>query len=258
MLGDAWDMAGTLLREAGKLDDAAAHQKKALDIDPDNVRYRGNYAILLMSKGELHRAYETLCASKSTNVDYLSFALGNVLRACGYAEKAIPHYQRFINLAPDTSEARMNEAMVWLQIGEMERAWAIWKNLLPDTKEALKNIPRWQGERVDHLLLHEEQGLGDALQCVRYIPLLRGRVGAITLQLHQSLQKLMQFNFPNVRVITLDDAPPPADARVQLMGLPSIFGTTLASIPASIPYLRIDKDWCAPWPERLSQPPQQS
>lgn len=251
-LGDAWDMAGTLYREHGQLDEAAIHHAKAVALQPDNIRYRSNYAILLMSKDDLHGAYDAVRDSERLEVDCLSFALGNVLRASGYTEKAIPHYQRVSRLMPDSPDAQMNEAMAWLQIGEMERAWDIWKKL-PDEKESLKSIPRWQGEKVSHLLLHEEQGMGDAIQCVRYIPLIRGRADKITLQLNKALQKLMQFNFPDIEVIALEDSVPPVNARAQLMSLPALLGTKLDTIPTLTPYLRIDENWRAPWSERLAK-----
>lgn len=243
-LSDAWDMAGTLLREAGRLDEAATHHAKAIDLQPDNIRYRSNYAILLMSKEDLRGAYSAVRDSERLDVECLSFALGNVLRAAGYTEKAIPHYQRVSRLMPDSPEALMNEAMAWLQIGEMEQAWALWKKL-PDNKESLQQIPRWQGEKVRHLLLHEEQGIGDALQCVRYIPLIRGLADKITLQLNSALQRLITFNFPDVVVITLEDVAPVADARAQLMALPALLGTTLDTIPATIPYLCVEPAWYA-------------
>jgi tetratricopeptide (TPR) repeat protein len=249
-LCDAWDMAGTLYRETGQLGVAATHQAQAIKLQPDNVRYRSNYAILLMSKDDLLGAYNAVRESERLDVDCISFALGNVLRASGYTEKSIPHYQRVSRLMPDTPEAQMNEAMAWLQIGEMKRAWEIWKKL-PDDKESLKTIPRWQGEKIGHLLLHEEQGMGDAIQCVRYISLVRNKADKITLQLNRALQKLMQFNFPDIDVLTLEDAVPPVDARCQLMTLPALLGTTLDTIPSTIPYLQAHQDWCNPWQTRL-------
>jgi Flp pilus assembly protein TadD len=250
-LADAWDMTGTLLRETGRLEDAGVHHAKAVELQPENMRYRSNYAILLMSKGDLLGAYEAVRESERLDADCISFALGNVLRASGYTEKAIPHYQRVSRLMPDSAEALMNEAMAWLQIGEMERAWVIWKKL-PDNKESLSAIPRWRGEKVRHLLLYEEQGMGDALQCLRYIPLIRDRADKITLQLNVALQGLIKFHFPDIDVLTLEEVVPAMDARAQLMSLPALLGTTLATIPASFPYLHADENWCRPWVDRLA------
>ncbi len=250
-LGDAWDMAGTLWRESGNLDEAARHHARAVEIQPGNARYRSNYAILQMSRGDLIGAYEAVRESERLDVDCISFALGNVLRASGHTERAIPYYQRVSRLVPDSAEAHMNEAMAWLQIGELERAWEIWKKL-PDDAEILRRIPRWNGEKVPHLLLHEEQGMGDALQCLRYIPLIRDRANKITLRLNAALQKLVAHNFPDIQVITLDNPLPQADARIQLMQLPAMLGTNLDNIPSQIPYLHLDEKWRVPWTERLS------
>lgn len=249
-LDDAWDMAGSLWREHGDLDKAAHHHAMAVKLRPENILYRSNYAILQMSRDDLKGAYQTVKDSERLDVDCISFALGNVLRASGYSEQSIPHYQRVSRLMPNSPEAMMNEAMAWLQIGEFKKAWPIWKRL-PNNAEGLQHIPPWNGEKVKHLLLHEEQGMGDALQCVRYFPLLRLRAEHITLRLNAALQRLMQYSFPDATVITLTDPVPDADARTQLMQLPALFDADLSTLPADIPYLKVDESWHAPWPARL-------
>jgi len=254
-LGDAWDMAGLLLREMGKFDESGTHHAHAVTLQPDNVRYRSNYAVLLLAKGDLVGAYKEVRESERLDKDSISFALGNVLRAAGYSERSIPHYQRVARLLADSSEARLNEAMAWLQIGEMERAWELWKTL-PDDKECFRPIPRWQGEKVGHLLLHEDQGIGDAIQCTRYIQLIRDRADKITLQLNGFLKNLLKENFPDIDVLTLEDPVPIVDARAQLMNLPALLGTTVDTIPASVPYLHAEESWRMPWRERLQSIPQ--
>lgn len=250
-MADAWDMAGTLYRESGQLDKASEHHLGAIALQPDNIRYRSNYAILLMSRGDLVGAYHTVRDSEKLGADCLSFALGNVLRASGYTEKSIPHYQRVSQLMPDDADALMNEAMAWLQIGEMERAWEIWKKL-PDNTMELNTIPIWNGHSVDHLLLYEEQGMGDALQCLRYLPMVKLRAKKITLRLNAALQRLVQFNFPDCDVLTLEDSLPQTNARIQLMTLPALYGTTLNTIPNQMPYLKSDESWQKEWVEKLA------
>ncbi len=249
-LGDAWDVAGALLREAGRYDESAVHHTRAVGLQPKNARYRSNYAVLLLAQGNLADAYKTARAVEASDPQAVAFVLGNILRGAGHTERALRYYQKAGEFHADSNEARLNEAMTWLLLGDMERGWALWK-LLPDEKECFRHIPRWQGEKVKHLLLHEDQGIGDALQCIRYLPLVRARAGKITLQLNGYLRCLMAENFPDVTVLTLDDPVPEVDARAQLMNLSSIFETTLATIPAAIPYLHAAEKERTPWRERL-------
>jgi len=246
----AFDMSANLLRELGRLDEAAKHFERVIALDPGNAMSRSNYAVLLLQKDDLLGAYNVVKESEKLGRDSASFSLGNTLRAMGHTELALPHYLRVAKLMPDSGEAKLNAAMTHLLLGEFEDAWKLWRGL-PDERAELKHIPRWQGEKVAHLLLHEEQGLGDALQCVRYIPLIRERAGKITLRLSSMLQRLMRENFPDIEVLTLEDPVPACDARAQLMQLPALCGTTLETIPAEVPYLHVRKEWREIWPARL-------
>jgi hypothetical protein len=88
------------------------------------------------------------------------------------------------------------------------------------------------------LLVFAEQGLGDTIQFVRYLSLVRERVGRIILESQGPLRALMEHSGLAHQVIGPGEPPPAHDAYVPLMHLPAIFGTTLATIPAAIPYLK--------------------
>jgi tetratricopeptide (TPR) repeat protein len=243
-IADAWDMAATLYREAGDLDKAKAYYRKALDLNPDSPRYRGNYAGVLMGQGQLAEAYQLVREAEHADNHFGTFALANIFRASGYAERAARQYNK-ASKEIGGNDVIVNEAMALLLLGEIERGFKLWATV-PDDGEKFNNIPVWQGEPVEHLLLHEEQGLGDALQCVRYIPLLRDKAKTITLRLDGVLKRLMQINFPDVNFVALDEPMPEATARVQLMRLPAVFGHDLKTLPANIPYLHATE------PERLT------
>jgi hypothetical protein len=95
--------------------------------------------------------------------------------------------------------------------------------------------PEWQGEPLDGrtLLLFAEYGLGDALQFVRYLPMVAAMGGAIILQVQPALASLLRI-MPGVTVIPRGEPLPPFDLHLPLMSLPRIFGTTLDTIPASV------------------------
>ena len=106
------------------------------------------------------------------------------------------------------------------------------------------------------IFVHHEQGLGDAIQFVRYAALLRDRGARVIMSVHRQLMPLIGKAIPGVEVV--DTLPPPEayDYHIPMMSLPLAFGTRLETIPAQIPYLsaepeRIAATGLASFPENL-------
>ena len=282
-LADAWDMAGSILREKRQFAEACACLERAVALRPDDVKILNSTVVLLTACGRLADAWKVVQKMKATNIDDISAftGIGNLLKSAGYPERALPWFQKARALKPDFTGASINEAMACLQMGDMERGWPLWERRLEDKERKALPAPQWKGEYVEHLLLREDQGMGDALQCIRYIPLIKERVGRITLQITALLKDVLAPNLPDVSVITLDDPTPKADAAAQLMSLPALYssrnsrvdklfrsepcssgtsghglptlelrgacGTHANNIPASIPYIRAENSWRDSW-----------
>jgi tetratricopeptide (TPR) repeat protein len=158
-------------------------------------------------------------------------------------------------LDPGNADANFGEASALLLLGQYETGWAGYESrqLLPDTaREAAPSAPLWLGTpdlSGRTLLLRAEQGFGDILQFVRYAPLLRGRAERVLLAVPSPLLRLLG----GLADAVVDDGAelPPHDLQTPLMSLPLAFGTTLATIPADIPYLRPDPALAAAWVARL-------
>jgi hypothetical protein len=108
--------------------------------------------------------------------------------------------------------------------------------------------PRWQGETLEgrRILLHAEQGLGDSIQFCRYASLVAARGGAVILQTREPTVRLMQ-SLAAVRagqavIAQLGVAPPAFDLECPLMNLPTIFGTTVETVPWTGAYLEADPE----------------
>src|SRR4029077_19221737 len=97
-----------------------------------------------------------------------------------------------------------------------------------------------------------EQGLGDTLQFVRYVPLVAERGGSVVLELPSELRSVLSNVAGAVEIITRGEALPEFAWHCPLLSLPLAFNTDLASIPANIPYLKADPDATRTW----SQPQQ--
>ena len=236
-LADAWDMIGQIARDNGDYAEAERAHAKAIELQPNNARFHGNDAAWRFAAGDLGGAYRAARRATDCDTTYPPLLLGNILRAMGYPANAADCFASAGVLHPAlAAEAANSEAMARLQTGDMARGLALWEQR-QDLSIGLAAIPLWRGEKIAHLLLYEDQGLGDTLHFMRYVPLLAGRAERITLCVRAPLSRLCMENFSIASVIGEDMPVPQADARCRLSSLPFHFGTRIETIPAA-PYIQ--------------------
>lgn len=111
----------------------------------------------------------------------------------------------------------------------------------------------WQGQDLgqQHLLVWAEQGLGDTLQMVRFLPSLQQRYPAarITLACQTACLRLFR-QLDGITLTPLEDAPPAHDWQLPLMSLPLQLDITLDTL-SNRPYLQADPALLAAWDKRL-------
>ena len=112
--------------------------------------------------------------------------------------------------------------------------------------------PQWDGSELGGrtILLHTEQGLGDAVQFVRYAPLVAARGGRVILSCQAELTRLFTGVAGVAEVISGQDVPA-FDVHCPLLSLPHVMGTRLETIPGQTPYLAAPPEIVAEWKNRL-------
>src|SRR5262249_6266628 len=104
-----------------------------------------------------------------------------------------------------------------------------------------------------HLLVFSEQGLGDAIQFARYLPLLAERKCKVTFLTPAKLARLLRPSILPVEIVSELKAVQGIDFQVALISLAFRFNTTLLSIPHKVPYLRAEPELEAHWKTRLGE-----
>jgi|GEM_PF-2306023 len=122
----------------------------------------------------------------------------------------------------------------------------------------LLNQVRWQGEDLmgKKLLVHGEQGLGDTVMMVRYLPLLCERGIKVAMDCRAEAFSLLQHNFPGCEFIVADQKsaiPCSFDVWTGIMSLPFHFNTTVATVPRKSGYLSVSVDASAYWMRRVHE-----
>jgi len=172
---------------------------------------------------------------------------------------------RLLEIEPQNANAHVRRAMLKMLMGDVDGGLAEyeWRLSIPeDRPEGLPNLRparlpgrAWKGESLagKTLFFWCEQGLGDTLQCMRFLPdLLRQRPAAIIGQMPPRLHALMRLNFPSVQLLTAGDPVPPADFYCEMMSLMALVGRQAGREERGQPYIVAPKEEIDQFRVRLS------
>ena len=248
---------GVALQELGRLDEAVAAYRRALMLRPDSATALSNLGVALLALGRAGEAEQACRRAVALRPDLAEAHdnLANALRAGGRLDEAIAAWRQAISLRPDFARARKNLSMGLLLKGEYREGWAAYEDRWADPDAQPRGFlqPRWDGAPLASrtILCHGEQGLGDAIQFVRFVPAVVAAGGRVVLQVPRQLVGLMA-GIPGVsQVLAKDEPTGPFDVHIPLMSLPLLLGTTVDTIPAEIPYLSVPDDLSLTWRRRL-------
>jgi tetratricopeptide (TPR) repeat protein len=193
-------------------------------------------------KGEFEQAasaYRRALELNSRDADSWN-NLGKTFKELNRLDEAIAAYDRALDFRPDLAVAHCNRAIALLASGRLEEGlreyeWR-WRLFTPRgyTK------PLWDGAALPGgtLFIHAEQGLGDAIQFVRFVALARAKAARVILECHAPLKGLFEYSRCADAYVVVGETPPPFDCYLPLMSLPRVFGTALGLVSPQIPYLQ--------------------
>ena len=139
--------------------------------------------------------------------------------------------------------------------GRFAEAWPefAWRTRAANYPQRTWTAPLWQGEDLHGrtVLVHAEQGLGDTLMLMRYLPLAKARGGRVLLEVQPRLAPLLKSS-GYADVVARDSQLPPFDFQIPILNLPAVFGTLVETIPREVPYLTADRKLVDAWREKLT------
>ena len=244
---------GNVLHHLERFEEGKATYKRAM-----GVAFRpfllSNLGSLLRKSGDFEAAERALRKAVLAEPDNSGslYNLGNLLKEIGRPDEAAAMYRLGVAIAPEHGSLHWNRALALLGAGRLkegfrEYEWR-WKYEDFPSRDRQFKEPMWDGGRLDGktILVHAEQGVGDILQFLRFLPPMLERVGPdcrVVLEAHPELMRLLapltELNGGNVELVErLSPSIGSFDVQVALISLPYVLGTEgFEDLPADVPYL---------------------
>ncbi len=261
--GEGWFLAGTAHRAIGDAQAAIGALRRAIALAPAHASAHLNLGSALADLDRFEQAERHM--RRATKLDpalpeaYAS--LSWLLASTGDLAQAKQASGTAIDLRPDFAQAHWNLSFACLLGGEFEEGWREyeWRKRHDRYSRDFTRLPgpEWRGEALAGrtILVLAEQGLGDAIQFARFLPMLDARGATVRLACAAPLIPLLRAGL-GVSAITRREAPTGKyDVWVDQMSLPGLLGTRLETIPGSIGYLQADPARAAIWHEKLPSGP---
>ncbi|WP_454018004.1 tetratricopeptide repeat protein [Azospirillum sp. Marseille-Q6669] len=253
-------MLGSACAAQKRWDEAEAAYRAALDLAPGYGAAWGNLGSLLAGQGRFDEALAAFAAAEGCGFSgpSLCAARGGALLAMARPVEALADFDRVLEARPGDAGMRWNRGFARLLAGDCEGGWPEfdWRRHDARAEPPWRRFvqPTWSGGDIAGrtILLYAEQGLGDTLQFVRYVPLVAERGARVILEVQPPLMSVLS-GLPGVeRLIARGHPLPDFDLECPLMSLPRAFGTKLDDLPAAVPYLRPDPQRAVAWSKRLA------
>ena len=250
---------GNLLAAQGRVGEAGVHYRQALQLRPGDLDIR-LLAGTTLGVGETPAdavvlLRQVLAARPDSVQAHLS--LGATYMELARFDEALACFDRVLRLAPDHALGHFNRALALLSLGRYPEGWRDWEWRWRCRTWYERTLPRpehrWDGSHLAGrtILLYGEQGYGDTLQTLRYVPQVR-RQGHVILRCGRDLTGLVDRSNLADLVIGPDDPVPSFDRHAALMSLPGLFGTTVETVPEPVAGLTPRPTLVEAWRERLA------
>lgn len=246
---EALKLRAMLAHRTNNLEKAIVDYNKIIALMPNDVDTYTKLGIVYQQLEKFEKAvhyFQKSLALKPNflpNCKRLAYSIGRQ----GKLEEAIDLFNQILEIEPNDIITRWNRSLTLLKSGKFKEG-------LPDyeCRKHIRNFtysldcpqPMWDGSDLNGktiLLYHGDDGFGDIIHYIRYAPLVAQRGGRVVFACTKPLLRLLSC-VSGIELLTDTKLKlPDFDIYVSLLSLPYLLGTTLETIPASIPYITLPK-----------------
>lgn len=238
---------GSIRMAQGRLAEAEAVFRGLVAKHPSDDPSRLLLVTLLVRKGDLLEARKEIETALTLwpRSEYVHKNLVGTFYNHGLWDEFKAEVARFQEIDPSSALPEWEQSLMDLLHSNMTEGWARYEARLRLPPESMPkdrfHEPAWTGAPFPNqtLLLWAEQGLGDTLMFLRFLPLVKALGGTVVLECPAALLDLAAL-CGGADVLVSKSKPLPAfDLQLPLMSLPFVFRTELSTVPNQIPYLDV-------------------
>jgi tetratricopeptide (TPR) repeat protein len=245
-------------RQEGNLAESEMIYRQVLEQHPDNAAAWHMLGLLAYQVGKLDiateligRAIELFPQMPEANCD-----LGIVLHTRGLLEPAIAAFRESLRLDPDRAATHWNLGTALLAQGQLlegwpEFEWRLKLGIWPLDRGFAQ--PKWDGSDPagKTILIHAEAGFGDAIQFIRFLPLLRRYNAKFIVECHDVLAPLFRSIVTVEPLVARGEALPAFDLHIPMPSLAGLLKISLENIPGAA-YLAAPAQRVDYWARRIA------
>jgi len=263
----AYNNLGEAYKGAKRLEDAVRCYRQALALNPELPEVCCNLGNALKALGRLDEAAAAYRQGLAIKPEFalVHYNLGSLLKEQGRLDEAEASFREALQHKPDFSDASAALAQLKLLQGNYREGFHYFAHGVPgepacatrkETSRLLAAQQLWQGEPLAgrRLLLVTEQGAGDNLMMMRYLPAVKA-LGPDRLTIYATPHLARVFLNQGVadEVISMTTPLPvwDIDLYCPMMALPHLLQTDLDTLPATVPYLHLPTEVDDHWRTRV-------
>jgi hypothetical protein len=274
---EAHSNLGNALQAASRYDEAIVACRQALAIKPEFPDALNNLGISLQAQGHIYEAADFLrrALAGRPNFPEAHSNLGVSLQCAGRLAEAEQSYRHSIALRPAYAEAHFNLSLILLLTAQWEEGWKEyeWRWKVPSFPSLRRTFqkPMWDGqapptpalEAGNTIVLHAEQGIGDTIQFIQFVPLVARMGWRVVLECQSELRRLFDPSAADLGVSVLAErlsadgrGLPLFDVHLPLASLPFALGIRDPKLADRLrnPYLKADPRLADRW-KKLTEAP---
>jgi len=262
----AWNNRASMLCQLGHPFDGVVNYDRAIALDPEAFETYNNRGAAFMDLELFDRALKDLFTAifKGGRIPQVYNNRGSCYMRQGRWEDALKEFETATAIDDNYVDGHIGHSMCLLKLGRYKEGWKEYEWRWKSTQMVPRGFPypEWKGEPAgsdgDVLLLYAEQGMGDAIQFMRYVELVKEKFwhGQVHLEVRPPLARIARTMKHADAVIPFGEEP---GAEISycapLMSLPRILWSETQDIPAKCPYIYADKYRAWVFKEQLKQMP---
>ncbi len=237
---------GVIHYQRNRIGDALPLLERAVSLVPAEPEFHNNLGLALAAADRTSEAIAQYRQALDRKPDLATAwnNLGLALQGANDLPDATAAFREALRITPDFAQAHWNLSLALLVTGQYAEGWREyeWRHReqtfgAADTSSA----PRWQGEDLAGraILLSAEQGLGDALQFVRFAAPLSQRGARVIVRAPDALSGILASAPGVASVLRVADPLPAHDFQLPLLSVAGALGVEERTIPATVPYVSV-------------------